>query len=157
MILTSKPGAPAFTCLSISLASGDQLATDVVEQKYQQLAHSSRSSLNQQLTVLVYKYLNFLLPQGNNCEVFSTQVSMRFPGSIKFQLPMVAAVLMMQLSFPVSLPTLFSVFSGTTSTVNNLHSNPISSSVLGRTLQKTESRHTLKRRKFARTQLSSGP
>lgn len=88
------------------LASGDQLAIYMIDQKNQQLL-----LLQKQLTMLVYKYPNTLL-KGCNCEAFFYTGFQSFPGGIKPQFPMVVVVLMMQLSFPISLITPFSVFPG---------------------------------------------
>ena len=61
--------------------------------------------------------------RGNNCEVFFHTRLQRYPGSLQPQWPTVAAVLMMQLSFPVSLPTPSSVLPGTTYPINNVPTN----------------------------------
>lgn len=59
-------------------------------------------------------------------------------------------------SLPCLTPIPFSVFPGTIVAMNNLYSNLYLKFCSGRTLHKTGSVHTLKRRKFSRTQLSSG-
>lgn len=108
-----------FFAWEISLASGDKLATGTVDQKDQKDLRRQPSTTNWQCWCINTPTPSLL--GGSNCEVFFYTGFQNFPGGIKLQLPVVVAVLMMQLSFPVSLLTPFLVFPGTTSQGNDLH------------------------------------